>query len=105
MFASFCNGVNVYLCISVLPHRDVLIIHCLRVCMYVHACVCMYVCMYVYLYVYGVYVCVCMCIYVCVYVFKCGWIYGVGVGQLKTSYLTWRLQYLLQLVVKEAFRC
>ena len=44
--------------------------------------------------VYGVYTCVCICIYVCVwvcvFVFTCGWIYGVGVGQHKTSYLTWR---------------
>ena len=68
-------------------------------CMYVYASVCISVC------IRFVFVCVCMCIYVCVYVFKCGWIYGAGVGQLKTSYLTWGLQYLLQLVVKEAFRC
>ena len=56
--------------------------------------------------VYGVYVCVFVCasMYVCMYG-QCGWIYGVVVGQPKTSYLTWRLQYRLQLVVKEAFRC
>ena len=58
-----------------------------------HVCVC--VCMYVYLYVCGVYMCVCMYIYVYVYVFKCGWIYGVGVRQPETNYLTWRLQYRL----------
>ena len=66
--------------------------------------------MYVYLHVYGVYMCaysyvhlcmcmgiyvlhLCTCIYVCVCVFACGWIYGVGVVQPKTRYLTWRLQY------------
>ena len=79
-------------------------------------------CMYVYLHEYGVYMCVylyvhlCMCmgIYVCASMYmhlcmcvysrvdgSCGWIYGVGVVQPKTRYLTWRLQYRLQLMVKE----
>ena len=58
-------------------------------CMCMRVYVCISVCMWC------VYVCVCMYIYVYVYVFKCGWIYGVGVRQPETNYLTWRLQYRL----------
>ena len=54
----------------------------------------MYVCAYLY-----VHLCMCMGIYVCASMY--GWIYGVGVVQPKTRYLTWRLQYRLQLMVKE----
>ena len=78
----------------------------------VHVCMCIE-CMYAYLHVYVKYMCaysyvhLCMCMGIYVYasmyvcVFACGWIYGVGVVQPKTRYLTWRLQYRLQLMVKE----
>ena len=74
---------------------------CTYICMYmvcicVRSHMCIYVCVWVSMYVH-----LCMCIYVCVCVFACGWIYGVGVVQPKTRYLTWRLQYRLQLMVKE----
>ena len=97
-------GTRELVCVYVLshplpPNRGALIIHCTCMCMYVYASVCISVC------IRFVFVCVCMCIYVCVYVFKCGWIYGVDVGQPKTSYLTWRLQGRLQLMVEETFRC
>ena len=62
------------------------------VCMCVRICMCIYVSVWVYMYVH---------LYMCIYVFACGWIYGVGVVQPKTRYLTWRLQYRLQLMVKE----
>ena len=62
------------------------------VCMCVRICKCIYVSVWVSMYVH-----LCMCIYV----FACGWIYGVGVVQPKTRYLAWRLQYRLQLMVKE----
>ena len=62
------------------------------VCTCVRICMCIYVSVWVSMYVH-----LCMCIYV----FACGWIYGVGVVQPKTRYLTWRLQYRLQLMVKE----
>ena len=71
------------------------------ICMYmVWMCVRVCMCIYVYVWV-SMYVHLCICIYVCVCVFACGWIYGVGVVQPKTRYLTWRLQYRLQLMVKE----
>ena len=109
MFVRFRNGVSVCLCITSPSQR------CINNLLYVYVDVCVYECMYVYLYVYGVYVCVfvsvsmyvyvyvhlCMCIYVCVHVFTCGWIYGAGVVQPKTRYLTWRLQYRLQLMLKK----
>ena len=64
-------------------------------CLYVHLCMCM-----------GIYVCASMYMHLCMCVYSrvdgsCGWIYGVGVVQPKTRYLTWRLQYRLQLMVKE----
>ena len=69
MFARLCNEVNV--CLYIKPLRGTSIT---QLCVYgVYVCVCM---------------CVCVCIYVCVHVFTCGWIYGVGVGQHKRSYLT-----------------
>ena len=64
---------------------------CILTCIWC-VCVCVFVCAFMYLYGY-----ICMCIYV----FACGWIYGVGVVQPKTRYLAWRLQYRLQLMVKE----
>ena len=71
------------------------------ICIYM-VCMCVRVCMCIYVYVWvSMYVHLCICIYVCVCVFACGWIYGVGVVQPKTRYLTWRLQYRLQLMVKE----
>ena len=53
--------------------------HCLRVCIYMFTCVCLYnvhlcmymcTCVYVYVYVY-VYMCVCICVHVYVYVYMC----------------------------------
>ena len=74
---------------------------CMYICMYmVCICVRIHMCIYVCLWV-SMYVHLCICIYVCMCVFACGWIYGVGVVQPKTRYLTWRLQYRLQLMVKE----
>ena len=101
MFVRFCN--EVCLCIMSSSQRCInYSFHCM--CMHVYrvyvciltciwcVCVCVFVCAFMYLYGY-----ICMCIYV----FACGWIYGVGVVQPKTRYLTWRLQYRLQLMVKE----
>ena len=109
VFVRFCNGVCVYVLRP--HHRGASIIHSIVcVCMCTEcicifafiwcACVCVFVCASMYMYGY-----LCMCIYVYasmyVCVFACGWIYGVGVAQPKTRYLTWRLQYRLQLMVKE----
>ena len=113
VFVRLCNGVSVGLCITSPSQR------CINNSLHVYVYVCVHDCMYVYLYVYGVYVCafvyasmyvyvyvhLYICIYVCVYVFTCGWIYGVGVVQSKTRYLTWRLQYRLKLMAKETLKC
>ena len=98
---NMCSSSSAMECVYVLRlhHKGASITHSI-------VCVCMYIeYMYVYWHVYGVYVCeylhVYLCMCMCIYVFACGWIYGVGVVQPKTRYLTWRLQYRLQLMVKE----
>jgi hypothetical protein len=39
---------------------------CVRVCIYIYVCVCVYVCIYIYTYVHT-----CVCMYVCMYVYVC----------------------------------
>ena len=93
----FFNQVSMCLCIVSPSQRGI------NNPLYVYMYVCIYECMYVYLYAYDVW-CVCVCLfvcasmYVCMYSFTCGWIYGVGVKQ--TRYLTWKMQYRLQVMVK-----
>ena len=61
MFAKFCNGVSVYLCIS-LPSKRCMD-NPLCVCMYVYVCVCMCICMYMEC----IRVLVCASLYVCMF--------------------------------------
>ena len=90
VFVRFCNGVCVYVLRP--HHRGASIIHSI-------VCVCMCtecICIFAFIW------CACVCVFVCasMYMHLCMCVYSRGVAQPKTRYLTWRLQYRLQLMVK-----